>query len=375
LPSISHAFGGKAGMDFKIALVAVGPSLVVGLCSVPYGFLIDRIGRRKLLIAALAFYGAAGLAPLLLTSLNDIITSRLAVGLAEAAVFTASTALISDYFFGAQRDRWMAAQTGFSTVFAVAMVFLGGMLGAHGWRAPFLIYGLAWLFIPPVIMLLFEPANHKTPASDGDPQPPTDFRWTPSILIAIALLVSMIGFMLPLVQFSFLATERGMSSPADIGLWSAIASLGNPLGSLLFVFLKLSAPRKLTLVYALFAAGFLLIGSTTTIPAVILGSIIANVGAGIMFPTMITWLLSSLPSTVRGRGSGLFTTAVFLGQFAGPMAILGVEHVTGSLTSAVFTIGAVCALVAMATMIGILVNRSPPGASRSAPTSASRLSG
>jgi hypothetical protein len=67
------------------------------------------------------------------------------------------------------------------------------------------------------------------------------------------------------------------------------------LGSLLFVFLRLSAARKLTLVYVLFAAGFLLIGAVATIPAVILGSLIANVGAGIMFPTMqySPWVLSA----------------------------------------------------------------------------------
>jgi MFS family permease len=214
-----------------------------------------------------------------------------------------------------------------------------------------LIYGLAWLFIPPALVLLFEPSNPARPAADGIPVPATDFKWTQSILIAFALLVSMIGFMLPVVQFSFLATERGMSSPADIGLWSAVATLGNPLGSLLFVFMRFSAPRKLTLVYALFAAGFLLIGAVTTISAVILGSLIANIGAGIMFPTMITWLLSSLPATMRGRGTGLFTAAVFLGQFSGPMAILGFEHLTGSLSGAVSAVGAICALIAVAAAI------------------------
>lgn len=346
LPTLVQVFRADPHVDVKIALVATGPALLVALSSLTYGFLLDHFGRRRILIAALIYYGLAGTAPFLLDSLDWIVATRLAVGLGEGAVITAGTALIADYFTGAERERWMAAQTGAAPLAAVGLVVLGGALGAIDWHAPFLIYTGGWLLVLPVFMLIFEPAESAAQSGQA-PAPPTDFKWTQSIWISIALALSMLCFMIPIIQFSFLATERGMTSPSTIGLFSALVTLGNPLGSLIFVFLPfLSAPRKLVIAYVLFAAGFLLMGAVATTAAAIVGSLLANIGAGIMFPALATWLLATLPAAVRGRGSGLFTTATFLGQFASPLVILGCQRLTGSLSHAVFTVGCVCAVVA-----------------------------
>jgi MFS family permease len=361
LPTMAHVFAAEPAVDLKIALVATAPVLVVGIASFPYGILLDRLGRRALLLAALFFYGAAGMAPVWMTSLDGIMVSRFAVGLAEGAVLTASTALLGDYFAGAERERWMAAQTGAAPLAAVGLVLLGGVLGASGWHVPFLVYGFAWLLIPPALLLLFEPDN-RTMATPGSPAPASGFTWTKSIYIAIALGLSMIGFMLPLVQFSFLVTERGMSAPASIGLWSALATLGNPIGSLLYVFMPLAPARKLTIVYVLFAAGFLLMGALPTVAAVVIGSAVANIGAGIMFPTMITWLLSELPPEARGLGTGLFVTASSIGQFCGPLAIVAFDRLTGNLSRAVLTVGAICAATALIAAIRTFGRRAPPAA-------------
>jgi MFS family permease len=363
LPTMAHVFDGEPALGLKIALVATAPALLVGLSALPYGMLVDRIGRRTLLIPALFFYGAAGMAPLFITPLDGIIASRFAVGLAEGAVYTASVALVADYFAGAERERWMAAQTGAAPLAAVGLVFLGGLLGASGWHLPFLVYGFAWILIPPALILLFEPA-HRTPASESGRSALPGFTWTKSIYLAIALALSMICFMLPVVQFSFLVTERGMSSPASIGLWSALVTLGNPFGSLLFVFMPLAPERKLTIVYILFAAGFLVMGALPTVAAVVIGSAVANIGAGIMFPTMITWLLSTLPPQVRGRGTGLFVTATFVGQFCGPLAILAFDRLTGNLSRAVLTVGAICAATALIAAIRVFGGRGPLAAAQ-----------
>lgn len=344
LPTMAHVFRGEPGVDVKIALVASAPALFVALTALPYGFLVDRLGRRKLLIGALLFYGAAGTAPYVLNSLDWIVLSRFAVGIGEGAVFTTSTALLADYFTGTERERWMAAQTGAAPLAAVGLVLLGGALGAIGWHIPFLVYSLGWVLVVPVLILLYEPAR----VAGGVRQTlVADFKWNQSIWISVAIAVSMICFMLTAIQFSFIVTERGMTSPASIGLWAAVVTLGNPIGSLIFLFLRLSAPRKLFVSYVLFAAGFLVMGGIATTAAAVVGSLIANIGAGIMFPTLATWLLATLPVAVRGRGTGLFVTATFLGQFLGPLVILGLERVTGTLSSAVVTVGGLCALAAV----------------------------
>ncbi len=345
LPTIAREFRDVPAVDLKIALLATGPALLVALLALPYGFLADRIGRRKLLLAALLVYGAVGMAPLLLSSLDAIVASRFAVGLAEAGVMTCSTALIGDYFQGRRRERWLAGQAGLAPLAAVGFVSLGGMLGAFGWRTPFLVYAWGWILILPVLLLLREP--RREPVVDQGEMPTLaagSFGWGKPIGIAIVVMLSMIAFMVTVVQFSFLVTERGMNAPASIGLWSALITLANPAGSVIFSVMKGRPAAKLALAYALFAAGFFFMSLVPTVPAAIAGGIIANLGAGIMFPTAINWLLSSVPAAMRGRGSGLFTAANFLGQFLGPLVILALIKTTGSLSQAILTVGVTCSM-------------------------------
>jgi MFS family permease len=358
LPTIAREFRQVPAADVKIALIATGPALLVALLAVPYGFLADRIGRRDVLLAALFVYGAVGMAPLLLRSLDAIVASRFAVGLAEAAVMTCSTTLIGDYFHGRRRERWLAAQAGLAPLAAVCLVSLGGTLGAFGWRAPFFVYAWGWILIVPVLVLLREPRPLPRADHEGMVAPTaTLFGWGKPIGIAIVVMFSMIAFMVTVVQFSFLVTERGLTAPASIGLWSALITLGNPAGSLIFSLTKGRPAAKLGLAYALFAAGFCFMSMVPTVPAAIAGGFIANLGAGIVLPTAITWLLSSVPAAMRGRGSGLFTAANFLGQFLGPLTVLALVKTTGSLSEAILAVGIACALAAGVTIVIAVRNR------------------
>ncbi|HBF29592.1 MAG TPA: hypothetical protein DDW73_08210 [Rhizobium sp.] len=75
-------------------LALVTPALLVALLSPVEGLLIDRFGRRSVLIAALAVYALACIAPFWIDDLHGIIATRAIVGMAEAGVMAASTALI-----------------------------------------------------------------------------------------------------------------------------------------------------------------------------------------------------------------------------------------------------------------------------------------
>jgi len=117
------------------------PALCTALCSPFAGWLSDRVGRRRLLIAAMIAYAFVGIAPIVLDDLWAIIASRVGVGICEAVVMTVSTTLISDYFKGHAREKWLASQTAVASLSALVLVAIGGLLGAHyGWRGPFGVY-------------------------------------------------------------------------------------------------------------------------------------------------------------------------------------------------------------------------------------------
>src|SRR5688572_25050819 len=143
LPRIQDAFAGTAGVEALTPIVLTAPALVIGLTATFAGRIVDRLGRKRLLVGALVAYAFVGTAPLWLPSLRLIVVSRVLVGLTEAAIMTCCTTLLADYFHGAQRQRYFGLQVVYTTVAATVFFAVGGLLGANGWRAPCWLYAVS----------------------------------------------------------------------------------------------------------------------------------------------------------------------------------------------------------------------------------------
>jgi hypothetical protein len=76
-----------------------------------------------------------------------------------------------------------------------------------------------------------------------------------------------------------------------------------------------------------------------------------------ILPTLVTWAIATLPAAQRGTGTGLWMAASFLGQFLSPLVVLGLRHLTGSLSGAVLVYGAACALAALVATGGLAAVR------------------
>jgi MFS family permease len=357
LPRMTQHFQQQPLVDLQISLVASLPALFVALLAWPFGILGDRVGHKRVLFCATVVYGVFGTAPVWLDTLPQIVLSRGLVGVAEAAIMTCSTTLIGDYFAAERRGRYLALQTGTAPLVAMSVIALGGALGDSNWRNPFLAYGFAFALVPLTGLLLWEPARAGiAPAPAGAP-PAQPYRWGKLLLICGVTLFAMTAFLITVIQTSFLLSERGLSSPSQIGLWQGIASLANPLGALSFGLLRVRALAKVALSFLLLSAGFFVIAVLPGWHSVVAGAIIANYGAGMILPTLVTWAITTLPAAQRGTGTGLWMAASFLGQFLSPLAVLGLRHLTGSLSSAVLVYAAACALPALIAGGGLLAAR------------------
>lgn len=81
-------------------------------------------------------------------------------------------------------------------------------------------------------------------------------------------------------------------------------------------------------------------------PAVLIaGAVINCLGTGVLLPSLVTAAMSRLDYADRGRGTGLWTAAFFLGEFVCPVALIGVAA-AGSLAGAVVVLGAASAATA-----------------------------
>jgi MFS family permease len=159
--------------------------------------------------------------------------------------------------------------------------------------------------------------------------------------------VGAITFFIPQIQVAFLLEERLVTSPAVVGITTAIGAVAVPVGSIIYK-LRSKSPFWLNLLsaFVLMAAGLALMAWGPEYYTFLAGIIIANLGCGIFLPLMLTSIMAHLHFDLRGRGTGGWQTAFFLGNFVSPLLILAVAGAAGGLSGNAVGIVAVAALVA-----------------------------
>lgn len=347
LPLLIREFAALPGAAVLVPMMLTVPALCVALFSPLMGWLSDRVGRKRVLIAALLLYAAFGVIPILLTDLFQMIGARVALGIAEAAIMTVATAMIGDYFQGERRERWIAIQIAVVSLSAIVLIAIGGVLGELlGSRGPFWLYVLALPIALAASILLFEPDRH---AADPDASARLPLAGIlPPVLITLAVGVL---FYTVLVQLGPVLALSGVTSPALIGAAGAAANLGVALGALLFQrFKALAGPRLLVLGLILASAGYAGAAMADGFALTAGFAVLACLGSGVMLPNMLAWTMRLLPPAARGRGTGSWTGAFFLGQFAAPIIAGALAQPLGGLKSVLLLYAALAITAALLTL-------------------------
>ena len=110
LPGMQAVFADQPHVKLLIPLLVTAPSIMVALIAPFAGMSADRFGRKRQLLMGVSLFALTGSAGLWLNSLVAILVSRLLLGVSVALVMTAQTLLISDYFTGQMRARFMGLQ-------------------------------------------------------------------------------------------------------------------------------------------------------------------------------------------------------------------------------------------------------------------------
>ena len=156
-PEIAEFFADEPMSEQLAALMLVLPALMIVIGAPLAGFMVDHWGRRRLFIASTILYGLGGSSGFYCTSLYQILVGRAVLGLAVAGVMTCCTTLIGDYYDGPARRRFLGWQAAFMALGGVVFLVTGGLLADVGWSMPFLIYLVAFLLLPAVLVSIYEP--------------------------------------------------------------------------------------------------------------------------------------------------------------------------------------------------------------------------
>jgi MFS family permease len=333
LPAMREYFADVDNADYLVRLALTLPALLIALGAPVVGVLIDRLGRKPLLLVALILYGLAGSSGLVLNSLNLILVGRVLLGISVAGIMTTATTLIADYYSGNARVQFLGLQAGFMGLGGVIFLSLGGFLADLNWRFPFAIYLFSLILFGFAIIFLSEPNRNLTTNNTGDVNLETPQKLPMKLVFltyGLGIISQVIFYLIP-VQLPFYLKELFAANAAQSGLAIALATLTSAIVSLSYrqIKAKLSFIAIYSIAFLNLGIGYLLISLGGIYTIVLLGLAIAGTGLGLIMPNMNLCLISVTPDAMRGKVLGGVTTSIFLGQFLSPLVSQPLSKVVG----------------------------------------------
>lgn len=139
--------------DFELGLLSTVFLWVYGVASPLGGYFADRVGRKKALVLSLGIWTTVTLATGFASNFGELLAARAAMGLSEACYLPAALALIAELH--GEDTRSLATgihQSGLYGGMALGGVVGGWMGERQGWRAPFVVLGVAGLVYAVVLV-------------------------------------------------------------------------------------------------------------------------------------------------------------------------------------------------------------------------------
>jgi MFS transporter, DHA2 family, multidrug resistance protein len=380
LPSMAVSLHASTG---DLQWIVDAYSLVLAALILPAGLLGDRFGRKRVLLIALALFGASSLVCAYASSTGELIAARAVLGIGAAAIFPLALSVLPVLFAPEERQRAVAAIAGASMLSFPIGPIVGGYLLTHfWWGSVFLInVPIVVIALVAVVMLLPESRSARRPSIDlsgmvvstaglvaltyGFIKAGQD-GWSDTAAIALIAAGVVLLALLPVVERRI--ARRGGQPLADLQLFSSagfrwgtiLATLvsfamfgmffalpqyfqdvrgADPLGSGLRLLplvggmlvgmvsgTRVKAPRIAVTAGYLLMATAMALGALTTLTSstgYTLGWVaLAGLGLGLVMPGAMGVALGALSAERSGVGSALLTAMRQVGSTIG-VAVLG----------------------------------------------------
>ena len=354
VPTMIDHFASDPDARGAVPAMIGAPGLAMAVLAPFAGLLVDRFGRRRLLLVCTFLYGFFGAAPLLLDNLDQIYLSRILLGVSEAGILTVVNTLIGDYWDDSGRKNWLFLQGLLGPFIAGIVALIVGYATQLQWNGVFFVYLVAFPIWAAMFVWIFEPKpRENSDAEAARVEAKTPFPWgAAALIVAVTLFASMLYYVF-IINGSLAFAEVGVTEPQRYAGLIFIPQLFILAGAGLF---RLLANRghalQLGTVLGLMGLGLGGMGLATTAAAMAGALIVQQTAAGMAVPTLIAWTQTKFDFTHRGTGMGLWTAAFFLGQSQSPRLVHLIDAKMGSMQGA-FVLAGIAGLAAAALALSL----------------------
>jgi MFS family permease len=338
VPTLLAHFKDVGNPQLMVPLLITAPSACIALFAPGAGAIVDRFGRRRLMLWATAVYGIGGFIPFFIDNFWAVVAGRVVID--EKA-----------------RHRWLMLQGLMGSILGSVTIACSGFLAAKGWQWPFAVYGVAFPILLASMFYLYEPQPRVRAQQDAaKPAAPvaaaSPFPYRVALAVCgVTVLLSTIYYV-QVIHFSVLLKDLGVIDPESIGLAMAIPSVGVPIGAVVFkLTTRFGVRSQIALVFLGYCIGLAGIGLAPDYKVALAFAFVQQLANGLIVPALVAFAQSSFSFEHRGRGMGWWASAFFAAQFLSPAVVNLVRSVFGGLQPAFLVFGVVAGIGAAVTVL------------------------
>ncbi|MEQ8585085.1 MAG: MFS transporter [Thalassobaculaceae bacterium] len=332
-PILKDAFGVSY---VQLGLILTVANAATGISQIPFGYLVDKVGAKWILIGGLAAHGLAfvliGVTGSYWAMLACMVLAGAANGVYHPADYAILSASVSEKRMG--RGFSLHTFTGFAGFAAVPMTIVW-LAQEFGWQAGVTICGAAGM-VAALALVIFGRSLKHTPGSDkrakkdasadGKPAPAggTSIMLNPAILMCLLFFLLLALSSGGINNFLVSALNRVHGTPIDsANLGLTFYLVGSSLGILLggVIADRTTNHNRVAACCFLATAVAVLIVGTVTLPIWALVSLMALQGLthGIIMPSRDMIVRSVTPTGSMGKVFGFVSTGFSLGGIVAPL--------------------------------------------------------
>ena len=307
---------------------------------------VDRFGRKTILIPCLLLNGAAGMGAYFTHDLDLLLALRLIQGIGVAGMLPIAMTMIGELYTGLDRVHAMGRMSMTTAIGAVSAPLIGGSMAAITWNTPFLFYGLM-IPLAIVAMLILPETNSKGMKKKTGFlemfRPIRDIRVAHSLLLSFViffLLYTIVIYVPFILKDSFGFTAKG-----------AGIALGIQGTSMALVASQAKRMSRRFPQHAVIASGFIIsamavagLAVADSLPQTVALLLMFGAGFGAVQPFLNTLVTQVAPEGHMGSVVSLFNTMKYAGQTAAP-AVLAMVLIRSDLQTA-FIVSSILGLIA-----------------------------